>query len=62
MLLMINMHDMDKYGWDKNIEEYNPNKKQKISVVYDDTIADILGNKNLWYENSKQARASTNCI
>ena len=47
MLLMINMRDMDKYGWDKNIEEYNPNKKQKISVVYDDTIADILGNKNL---------------
>ena len=47
MLLMINMHDMDKYGWDKIIEEYNPNKKRKILVVFDDTIADMLRNKNL---------------
>ena len=29
----------------KNIEEYNPNKKQKILIVLDDIIADILSNK-----------------
>ena len=28
----------------KNIENYNPNKKQKILIVFDDMIADVLGN------------------
>ena len=31
----------------KNIEEYNPNKKRKILIVFDDMIADILSNKKL---------------
>ena len=31
----------------KNIEEYSPNKKQKILIVFDDIIADMLSNKNL---------------
>ena len=31
----------------KNIEEYNPNKKQKILIVFDDIIADMLSNKKL---------------
>ena len=31
----------------KNIEEYNPNKKRKILVVFDDMIADMLSNKKL---------------
>ena len=31
----------------KNVEEYNPNKKRKILIVFDDMIADILNNKNL---------------
>ena len=31
----------------KNIEEYNPNKKRKISFVFDDMIVDILSNKKL---------------
>ena len=31
----------------KNIEEHNPNKKQKILIVFDDMIADMLDNKNL---------------
>ena len=31
----------------KNIEEYNPNKKQKILIVFDDMIADMLSNKKL---------------
>ena len=31
----------------KNIEEYNPNKKRKISVVFDDMIADMLQEKIL---------------
>ena len=29
----------------KNIEEYNPNKKGKILIVFDDMIADMLCNK-----------------
>ena len=31
----------------KNIEEYNRNKKRKILIVFDDTIADMLNNKKL---------------
>ena len=31
----------------KNIEEYNPNKKCKILIVFDDMIAAMLSNKNL---------------
>ena len=30
----------------KNIEEYNPNKKRKVLVVFD-MITDILSNKKL---------------
>ena len=31
----------------KNNKEYNPNKKRKKSIVFDDMIADILSNKKL---------------
>ena len=31
----------------KNIEYYNPNKKQKILIVFDNMIADMLSNKRL---------------
>ena len=31
----------------KIIEEYNLNKKQKILTVFDDVVADMLGNKKL---------------
>ena len=31
----------------KNIVEYNPNKKGKILIVFDDVIADMLSNKKL---------------
>ena len=31
----------------KNIEEYNPNKKRKILIVFDDMIADMLRNKKI---------------
>ena len=31
----------------KSIEECNPNKKQKILIVFDDMIVDMLSNKNL---------------
>ena len=31
----------------KNIEGYNPNKKLKILIVFDDMIADMLSNKKL---------------
>ena len=31
----------------KNTEEYNPNKKRKKLIVFDDMIADMLSNKKL---------------
>ena len=31
----------------ENIEEYNPNKKRKILIVFGHIIADILSNKKL---------------
>ena len=34
---MVNIH--------KNIDDYNPKKKRKILVVFDDLIADMLSNK-----------------
>ena len=30
-----------------NIEDYNPNKKRKILMIFDDVIADMLSNKKL---------------
>ena len=33
----------------ENIEEYNPNKKQKTLIAFDDMIADMLSNKKLNY-------------
>ena len=29
----------------KNIEEYNPNKRRKVLIVFDDMIPDMLSNK-----------------
>ena len=31
----------------KNIQDYNPGKKRKILIVFDDMIADIINNKKL---------------
>ena len=31
----------------KRIEEYNPNKKHNILIVFDDKISDMLGKKKL---------------
>ena len=31
----------------KNIEYYNPGKKRKILIVFDDIIADMINNKKL---------------
>ena len=31
----------------KNIEEYNPEKKRKVLMVFDDMIADMINNKKL---------------
>ena len=36
-------NDMDDIY--KNIAEYNPNKKCKILIIFDDMIADMLNNK-----------------
>ena len=38
-------NDMDDIY--KNIEDYNPNKKRKILIIFDDMIADMLSNKKL---------------
>ena len=35
----------DMYDVYKNIEDYNPKKKRKILIVFDDMIADIINNK-----------------
>ena len=31
----------------KNIEEYNPEKKRKVLIVFDDVIADMINNNKL---------------
>ena len=42
--LLLNIQIVNIY---KNIEEYNQNKKHKILIVFDDTMADMLSNKKL---------------
>ena len=37
------MNNLENIG--KSIEEYNPNKKCKISIVFDDMIADMFNKK-----------------
>ena len=36
----------DMYDVYKNIDEYNPNKDNKILIVFHDMIADMIHNKN----------------
>ena len=31
----------------QNIDDYNPNKKRKILIAFDDMIADMLSNKKV---------------
>ena len=31
----------------RNIEDYNPDKKRKVLIVFDDMIADMINNKKL---------------
>ena len=38
-------NDMDDIY--KNIEEYNPGKKRKVLMVFDDIIADMINNKKV---------------
>ena len=40
-------HSNNKNDLHKTIREYNPNKKRKILVVFDDMIADMLNDKKL---------------
>ena len=37
----------DMLGVYKNIEDYNPDKKRKVLIVFDDMIADMTNNKKL---------------
>ena len=47
MILMLLLNtEMISMIFIKNIEEYNPNKKQKI-ILFDDMIADMLSDKKL---------------
>ena len=34
------------YGVSESIDDYNPNRKRKILIVFDDMIVDIMTNKN----------------
>ena len=43
--LFVNIRMM--YNIYKNIEEYNPDKKQKILIVFDDINDNMLSNKTL---------------
>ena len=45
---MIQMHLLSVQMDDvyQNIDDYNPNRKRKILIVFDDKIADIMSNKN----------------
>ena len=47
MVLKLIEYSNDMDGIYKNIEEMNLNKKHKILIVFDDTIADMLSNKRL---------------
>ena len=38
-------NDMDNIY--KNIEEYNPNRRRKLLIVFDGMITDMLSKKNL---------------
>ena len=42
---MVYSNDMQDYY--KNIEDYNPTKKCKILIVFDDMIVDMINNKKL---------------
>ena len=44
-----NMNDIYKNMDDiyKNIEEYNPNKRRKTLIVFDDMISDMLSNRKV---------------
>ena len=37
----------DMHGVYKNIDNYNPNKENKILIVFDDMVADMINNKKL---------------
>ena len=45
MILKLYEYSNDMDDIYKSIEEYNPNKKCKILVIFDDMIADMLSNK-----------------
>ena len=47
MVLKLIEYSNDMDGIYKNIGEINLNKKRKILIVFDDTIADMLSNKRL---------------
>ena len=40
-------HSNDIQAVSKNIDEFNPRKKHKILIVFDDIIADMINNKKL---------------
>ena len=47
ILKLLSKYSNDTDDIYKNIEEYNPHKKHKILIVFDDMIADMLSNEKL---------------
>ena len=52
----------------RNIEDYNPGKKRKILLVFDDMISGMINNRKInpivteLFIRGKQKRTSTNCF
>ena len=42
-----NEYSNDMHNVYKNIDEYNPDKRRKILIVFDDLIADMINNRKL---------------
>ena len=40
-------YSSDMQDFYKNIEDYNPGKKRKVLIIFDNMIADMINNKNL---------------
>ena len=43
-------NDMDDVY--KNIDDYNPNKENKILIIFDDMIADLINNKKIKFNSN----------
>ena len=42
----------DMQDANKNIEDYNPSKKSKVLIIFDDMIADMINNKKTKFSSN----------